>query len=323
MQLFIDTNSFLSFYHFSSDDLEELRKLRVLLDRGELKLLLPNQVVDEFHRNRDGKISDALKNFAAHRLNVQFPQLAKDYEEYRQLRQLQNAHEKVHTKLMARLKEDAANHDFKADFIIRELFEASTHLPITPEIINGARHRLIVGNPPGKKESHGDAINWEALLAHGAPDDLYFVSEDNDYSSPVDEGSFNSFLANEWDVRNNSEVFLYKRLSQFFGEKFPQIKLATELEKELLIKALKTTDSFRQTTGIINELTRFSDLSAAQANDLVAAAISNSYVHGMVRDLHVRAFLGSLILAHQNEIEPSNLTKLEVLLGADDAAGPN
>ena len=47
-------------YHFSNDDLEELRKLRVLLEREEVILYLPQQVVEEFWRNREGKIFDAL-----------------------------------------------------------------------------------------------------------------------------------------------------------------------------------------------------------------------------------------------------------------------
>ena len=42
MYLFIDTNVFLSFLHYSSDDLEELKKLEVLLRNGRIRLLLPD-----------------------------------------------------------------------------------------------------------------------------------------------------------------------------------------------------------------------------------------------------------------------------------------
>ena len=52
MNLFIDTNIFLSFFHFTKDDLEEIRKLEVLIDKKEVVLWLPEQVQDEFHRNR-------------------------------------------------------------------------------------------------------------------------------------------------------------------------------------------------------------------------------------------------------------------------------
>ena len=40
MNLFIDTNIFLSFYHLSSDDLEELRKLAALLEQKKATLYL-------------------------------------------------------------------------------------------------------------------------------------------------------------------------------------------------------------------------------------------------------------------------------------------
>ncbi len=48
MNIFIDTNIFLSFFHFSSDDLEELKKLAVFLRRGKVRLWLPEQVVRNF-----------------------------------------------------------------------------------------------------------------------------------------------------------------------------------------------------------------------------------------------------------------------------------
>ena len=86
MNLFIDTNVFLSFYHFSSDNLEELRKLVVLVRNGTLRLIVPEQVQSEFKRNRDGTVADALKRLREQKLVFQFPQLCKDYDEYRAFR---------------------------------------------------------------------------------------------------------------------------------------------------------------------------------------------------------------------------------------------
>ena len=86
ISLFIDTNIFLSFYHLSGEDLEELKKLAVLLQRKEICLFLPEQVVQEFHRNRDSKIADAIKKLREQKLDVQFPRLCKDYPEYLKLR---------------------------------------------------------------------------------------------------------------------------------------------------------------------------------------------------------------------------------------------
>ena len=60
MNIFIDTNVYLSFYHLSSDDLEELKKLVVLAREGKVVLLLPEQVIDEFRRNRAANLRSVL-----------------------------------------------------------------------------------------------------------------------------------------------------------------------------------------------------------------------------------------------------------------------
>ncbi|GAB4156281.1 MAG: hypothetical protein Fur0046_36220 [Cyanobacteria bacterium J069] len=118
MQLFIDTNIFLSFYHFKSDDLEELRKLNILIREQKIKLLLTDQIVDEFNRNRENKIADAIKHLREQRFNLQFPQLCKDYDEYQRLREHQKLYEREHTALLDKIYNDIKNKTLKADLII-------------------------------------------------------------------------------------------------------------------------------------------------------------------------------------------------------------
>ena len=84
--LFIDTNVYLTFYHFSSDDLEELKKLSVAVENKRIRLYVTEQVVNEYWRNRESKIADALKIFSAQSLPNQFPQICQAYEEYNRLR---------------------------------------------------------------------------------------------------------------------------------------------------------------------------------------------------------------------------------------------
>ncbi|WP_168928006.1 PIN domain-containing protein, partial [Chitinophaga terrae (ex Kim and Jung 2007)] len=72
IHLYIDTNAYLTFYHMSSDDLEELKKLDVLIKDKRIKLYLPQQTIDEFRRNREVKIADALKRFKEEKLTNQF-----------------------------------------------------------------------------------------------------------------------------------------------------------------------------------------------------------------------------------------------------------
>jgi len=97
INLFIDTNVLLSFYHLTSDDLEELKKLAVLVRQGKVRLLLPEHVKTEFRRNRANKIADALKRLREQRLNPQVPQLSKEYE---RLRTAHKQYEKSHTELL-------------------------------------------------------------------------------------------------------------------------------------------------------------------------------------------------------------------------------
>ena len=87
MHLFLDTNIYLSFYHYTSDDLEELRKLGVLIESKNLTLHVPDQVVFEFRRNREAKFADALSKFKKEGLDKNFPQIMLAYEEdYRVMR---------------------------------------------------------------------------------------------------------------------------------------------------------------------------------------------------------------------------------------------
>jgi predicted nucleic acid-binding protein len=183
MHLFIDTNVFLSFYHLTSDDLEELRKLAVLIEQKRVVLLLPQQVVDEFRRNRETKIADAIKGLKEQRLNLQFPQICKDYPEYAELRTLQKQYEERHAALLDKLTHDISDGTLKADETIKELFAKAERIENTPEIVVRARLRVDIGNPPGKELSLGDAINWETLLERmPILTDLHFISDDQDYS---------------------------------------------------------------------------------------------------------------------------------------------
>jgi predicted nucleic acid-binding protein len=84
--LFTDTNVLLSFYHLTSEDIEELKKLVVLVENKEIQLIVPKQVENEFWRNRGAKISDAMKKLREAKFNVSSPTFSKDYDEYGEIR---------------------------------------------------------------------------------------------------------------------------------------------------------------------------------------------------------------------------------------------
>jgi hypothetical protein len=292
--------------------LEELRKLAVLLEQKKVNLYVTDQVCAEFARNRESKISDAIKRLSEQRLNLQFPQLCKDYPEYSELRELQKKYESAHSALLENVDRDVAGHTLKADKTIQELFEKAKILKTSAELVEKARLRMEIGNPPGKEGSLGDAISWEALLAECPEEDLFFVTDDRDYVSVLNESMLKEFLLNEWKASRNSNLVLYRRLSSFFKDKFPDIKLATELEKELLIRDLASSGNFAQTHQVISRLSKFSEFTTPQANELAQAAISNGQIRWIIEDADVQAFFKPI--SQRKDLDPDVRKELLWLL---------
>src|SRR6185437_7558010 len=98
--LFIDTNVLLSFYHLTSEDIEELKKLVALVEKKEIELIVPKQVENEFWRNRGAKIVDAMKKLREAKFNASFPAFSKDYQEYTEVRELLKKADQVHAALV-------------------------------------------------------------------------------------------------------------------------------------------------------------------------------------------------------------------------------
>ncbi|HEY3320488.1 MAG TPA: PIN domain-containing protein [Planctomycetota bacterium] len=319
MHLFVDTNIFLSFYHLTSEELEELRKLIVLMDQGRLVLHLPDQVKDEFWRNRESKIADALKRLREQAMPSQFPQACKDYPEYELLRESIKAFRENHSRLSNKLADDVKAVTLHADAIIQGLFSKAQKHPISSGVVERARLRLELGNPPGKSGSLGDAVNWEILLSDvPTQSDLYFVSEDSDYCSPLDEYQFNQYLSLEWRSQKSSNLFFFRKLSAFFREKFPEIKLASELARDGLIEDLRQSNTFAQTHLVIANLAKYADFSDAQVESIFEAALSNSQVNMILGDTDVREFLTALIRAREGKT--TSLLRLQLKKMLDRAA---
>jgi len=94
MKVFIDANILLDIYQLSGADLEELRKLKSVVETGHAQLLISSQVQDEFWRNRERVIADAMKRFKESGASAHIPNIMRNYPETRDLR---NAAERVNT----------------------------------------------------------------------------------------------------------------------------------------------------------------------------------------------------------------------------------
>jgi predicted nucleic acid-binding protein len=312
--LFVDTNVLLSFYHLTSEDLEELRKLVALIDTDQIKLVVTQQVMDEFRRNRSAKIVDAMKKLQEVKFAISFPAFAKDYEEYGALRTLLDQAGKKHSELVKTLNDHARDGQLKADSLIADLFKKAASIPVSNTIYNSAVTRLRRGNPPGKEASLGDSINWECLLATiESETDVHLVSEDKDYRSQLSPTDLNEFLDHEWREQKKSKIHFYTKISDFFKANFPAIKIASEVERDHLIERLSESWSFAQTHIVVGKLQKHTEFSAAQIEQLVQIAQSNRQVGWIVADPDVHGFYLSL-LKHKHKLSPEAATQLDALV---------
>jgi hypothetical protein len=314
--LFLDTNVFLSFFHFSKDDLEALRQLAVLVRAKKVTLLVPEQVANEFERNRDGNVAKALKEVEASKLPNQYPRLFQGFPEYKELRAAVDAFERARKSILVKVRSAAQQRKLGADRATQQLFKVATQLETTADLFTAADRRHRLGDPPGKRDqdSLGDAVIWEAMLVSSFAGDLFFVSEDGDWASPLDPSAFNSYLQDEWASAKKGAVRFYQRLSGFLNENYPDIKLSTELEKDLQIAQLASSRSFAQTHAAIAALREFSDFTDAQINAIVAAYINNNQIRAIVDDRDVRDFLMDNVIDRVPDLDPQLVPKLLDLL---------
>lgn len=321
INLFIDTNIYLSFFHLTSEDLEELKKLVVLIDKGEIALFVPEQVRDEFARNRGAKIADAMRKFQEAKFNLSFPLFAKDYSQYNELRELMKSADKVHAELREKIMSDATGEALSADKIVGALFEKAKKIPITEEIYLEALMRVRLGRPPGKESSMGDAINWECLLRN-VPDKeaINLVSEDKDFRSQLSDGAVNEYLESEWTTKKHSGLWFYSKLSDFFKDEFPNIKIASEIERDLLIQKLAGSKSFATTHLLTAKLVDQPEFSPTQVEQLVEIPELNGQVGMIVGDADVHNFYKMLLQKYAGKITVDAATTLAKIVADGEPA---
>jgi hypothetical protein len=316
INLFIDTNGYLNFYRYSNDDLEELRKLRAAVDAGEIRLFVTSQLQDEFRRNRETVIAQSLKALRESKLPNKFPQMARNYESYKDLREALKIYGELLSSLTEEMEADARGRCLHADAILEGLFSVAVVIAVTDTTLDKARQRFDLGNPPGKEGSYGDALNWLALL-EGVPseEDLVLITADADYVSKVNPSSLSEFLTVEWKRLKESDVELHSSLTSFFKRHFPTIKLASEVEKEAAIRRLAESVNFSETHAAIAKLSNFNDFSKEQTDALLQVALSNTQVKWIGEDDDVKAFYKSLFAARGDALDEADRAQFQEHFG--------
>lgn len=311
MNAFVDANAILDFYGLSPRELEQLRKLIALIDAKELTLWLPDTVVDEVRRNREKVIAEATKPLRESRLKVSLPELSRDVPERKALEQAAQEAQKRHSELINALDAAIEGHELDADEVIRDLL-SKAQSPKALSLLQRARDRRDMRMPPGKSDSLGDALNWEALLTHVPKgEDVHIVSADGDYRSPLGESQLREVLRDEWSSRHGGEARLYRTLGSFSKEHFPGIDLATDVPKLRAISELASSPNFAYTHAIVARLANFDIFTPEQAKLLLRGAADNPQVRWIARDPDVYELLRRVIDAHRAHVDPYTITALE------------
>lgn len=300
LHVFIDTNILLRFYAYSDDTLAEVEKLSALVKAGKIKLLVTQQVVDERARNRDRELSESMKRLEQLGASVQIPRFAEHHVSAAKFSAAMKEAKAAKTELLAAIKDEIAEEGLKADQIIQKMFDASNILERTVDVVKKASLRRELANPPGKKDSLGDQINWEIML-DSVPEktDLHVISKDGDYKGSVIDGQANFFLKEEWRQRKNANLYVHAGLSEFAKAHFPEIKVPSDAIKSAAITNLVSSKSFAQTHSAIADLNSLvSDLSTAEALSLLTAITENSQISGIITDSDVKKFYEELHNLH-------------------------
>jgi hypothetical protein len=221
----------------------------------------------------------------------------------------------LHATLIKNITTDAELERLNADGIVSTLFMKAKKIAVSDALYLKAVKRVRLGNPPGKEGSMGDAVNWECLLSPvPKQQDVYVVSGDRDFRSQLVEDGVNEYLADEWRQEKSSFLHFYPRISSFFKEKYPNIKIASEVESDHLIQKLEDSGSFASTHIPIASLSSHSRFSPAQVERLIEILKTNNQVGLILGDSDVHTFYKALLEKYSNQIRPDAAAELAAKL---------
>ncbi|ANF50279.1 hypothetical protein A0O34_07010 [Chryseobacterium glaciei] len=225
VKLLIDTNIYLDFYRSNKDSIQLLSELSKHFD----KIVLTDQIVMEFERNREVVIKALKKSFesesdlenisSAYLQNLpEFAALVSAQKDYRKRRN--DVIAAIDTILESPEKDPV--YAFFAD-MVSECRKNNAILNTTDEIIQKAQKRKLVGNPPTSSGfSIGDEINWEIVLTN-VKENIILIGRDNTYTTNF------SFLKRDFHLNTGC---LITKLTNSITEALKEIGIAMTAELE-------------------------------------------------------------------------------------------
>jgi hypothetical protein len=109
-------------------------------------------------------------------------------------------------------------------------------------------------------------------------------------------------------------MYCYSKLSDFFKGHFSDIKLASEVERDLLIKKLANSKSFATTHLVIAQLAKQAEFSPSQVEQLVVIPDANGQVGNIIGDSDVHQFYAVLLETYGDKIQPDVAKQLGLIV---------
>lgn len=262
MNLFIDANIYLNYFRMSSENTGSLGVLlKILKTKKSLRLLLPEQTLQEYSRNRSNIVNETKlalkeqKNFKS-----VLPPIVRNWSEAKKIKKLFKELNFCYEKIIKRHDGELKNEDSKLDKVISEIFDKAIKVSEEKDIIDKAFYRMLKGNPPGKKDSYGDAIIWESILNKWINESLAIITNDKDWLEKYDKENLNRFLFKEWQKKTKKRIKVYSSLGKFINdfERKPTIKKETIEREEKLGSMTDITEgviSVRDAASIMGTIT--------------------------------------------------------------------
>jgi len=219
-RIYIDTNVFLDFYQSATDGMAIFQEL---LARADC-IVVPEQTVREFRRNRAARLSKLAKLVEkSTNINVHTTAIVREmpaFKEWEAARDATKKHAKAIETQLRNWAKDETNDPVYQQFV--KLYVQGTTMSTPADALAKAQQRKLLGDPPTSPDKHtvGDEIIWETLLAL-CKDDLIVVSRDR------------TFLDNESILRTEFNVEGKRRLLVVTDSLTEALKLVGKPSKEI------------------------------------------------------------------------------------------
>lgn len=212
-RVFIDTNIFIGLYESNNNKID-----KIFEDISKFKnmLVFPEQVYDEFLRNRDSILQNQINLSKKNKVEIHTTSLIRHLNEFTALSDLKKQFDDKNNELITalqKIKNNATEDPVLQGFLSIYNDEQVKKLPRTSEIIQKAHTRLLIGNPPidKRKGTMGDQIIWETLIQN-LKDDLIFVTEDQTYLE------HKYFIENEYMTCTTKRIIITDKISTALKE---------------------------------------------------------------------------------------------------------